>query len=201
MPLPMSEIVIWPISLVNGSTVIYISSQVVKRDSVINELISLRHPNTNRPMVASKTYSTMCPRCRLHNYTKCPHDVFMPQYFDSHRALLTTMIMRRNPDAYRREIRNEYTEQTLKHPFDHENVDKMLDPSQNCSSNHAGFKEVYVIIDPAAGGVSSRYAIISFILISVTSMDNAYPQERLVVSTIYFMHSSEHLCNLLEVKF
>lgn len=185
MPLPMSEIVVWPISLVNGSTVIYISSQVVKRDSVINELISLRHPNTGRPMVASKTYSTMCPRCKLHNYTKCPHDVFMPQYFDAHRMLLTTMIMRRNPEVYRREVRNEYTEQQLKHPFDHENVDKMLDASQHYGANPAGLKEVYVVIDPAAGGIGSRYAIVSLLLCTVTTAENMYQQTQLVVSILY----------------
>ena len=162
MDLEMSHIVIWPISLVAGSTIIYITSQVVNKDSIINVMLNLRNHHNNQLYYASKVYSTQCPKCRVYGFSDCEHDVFMPAYFDKRRADIVNALMKGYQEILMREIRNEAVEESVKKCFDLQQLSLMNHPDYEYFQETI-HDEVYVVVDPNASGITSRYAIVSFI--------------------------------------
>jgi hypothetical protein len=92
--------------------------------------------------------------------------------------------MKRNKEAFQREIKNEYVELNLKSTFDHAMIEQMMDPRHDYSDKGTEHLQVYVIVDPAAGGVSSRYAIISLACVKVATRENKYVQTHMVVCTL-----------------
>jgi hypothetical protein len=188
MPFRISEIVIWPISLVHGSSVFYITSQIVKSDSILHLMINLKHPDTHENMYSSRVYSTICPRCRIHGIQDCKHDIFMPRYFDKQRALMTRLLMQsKNNETYQREIRNEYVEPSIKSCFDPKTINILMRPEHEYVE-YPQQNEVFVVIDPAAGGEYSRYAIVSFITPTIIHPEDKYPSKILVVCYHYFFY-------------
>lgn len=186
MSLNISEVVIWPISLVSGSSVFYITSQVVKSDSIINLMIHLRDPDTNLLLYSSKIYSTICPRCRVHGIKDCKHDVFMPRYFDKDRMTMVKLLTK-NRDVYQREIRNEYMDSNIQSCFDERVVRVMLDPKHIFMDTSQAAKEVFILIDPSAGGKTSRYAIMSFICATIVTPADPYKRNIFVVCHFKFI--------------
>jgi hypothetical protein len=142
----------------------------------------LRHPETNLLMYKSRVYSTKCPRCRMQNIERCPHDIFMRLYFDKERALMVKLVMQsKNNDTYQREIRNEEVEASLKPAFYPQTIDTLMLPRHEYCDSSVEHKEVYVVVDPGAGGKSSCYAIVSFITPVTRSINDTYTQKILVV--------------------
>jgi len=182
MDITVSETVVWPISLISGSAIIYITSQIVKNDSIINLMLNLRNPETQELMYSSKVYQTICPRCRVHGIKDCPHDVFMPRYFDKERALMVKLL-NRNQSVYQREIRNEFVDNSVRDAFDIESINLLNDKRHQYSQDGKEIKETFVVIDPAAGGKSSCYAIMSFILVTIVEPTDPYKKTHLVVCT------------------
>jgi hypothetical protein len=189
MDIRMSHIVIWPISLVHGSTIIYITSQVVNKDSIINTMLSLRKPNTGQLCYSSKVYSTQCPRCKINNFKDCEHDVFMPRYFDKERTVMVHLLMRNNPQIFQQEIRNEYVQDELRSCFDSVHTHQLL-KSNNEYNQKTQHEFVYVVVDPSAGGKNSRYAIISFVTDRI-KIPNSSETRMCLIVCIYYFH---YLC-------
>jgi hypothetical protein len=188
MDLNMSHIVIWPISLVSGSTVIYITSQIVNSDYIINVMLNLRNPHNGQLYLSSKVYSTQCPRCKVNNFSDCEHDVFMPRYFDKERVEIVTNLMKGYQEIFKREIRNEQIQNELKKCFDPQQVALLNHPDQEYDQDNLQ-PEVYIVIDPNAGGETSRYAIVSFITEDVKMVNSSETRKCLIVSKsriIYF---------------
>lgn len=192
MDIRMSHIVIWPISLVSGSTVIYITSQVVSRDSIINVMLNLRNPHSNQLYFSSKVYSTQCPSCKANNFADCEHDVIMPTYFDRTRFAMVSALMKGYRDIYRREIRNEQVSDRFTKCFDMLQLNIMYRP-ENEYYSEIQHPEVYVMIDPSAGGTTSSFAIVSFITAPVTMPGTNESRMCLIVCIYYYSFTTKIL--------
>lgn len=180
MDLEMSHIVVWPISLVAGSTMIYITSQVVDKGSIINIMLNLRNPNNNQLYYSSKVYSTQCPKCRVYGFSDCEHDVFMPAYFDKRRADMVNALMKGYQEIWMREIRNESVEESTKKCFDSQQL-ALMNHADNEYFQETIHDEVYVLIDPNAGGITSRYAIVSFVTDKIKMPNSSETRMSLIV--------------------
>jgi hypothetical protein len=104
----------------------------------------------------------------------------MPRYFDKERALMVKLL-NRNQSVYQREIRNEFVDNSIRDAFDAESINILNDKRHQYAYDGREIKETFVIIDPSAGGKSSCYAIVSFMLVTITTDIDPYKKTILVV--------------------
>jgi hypothetical protein len=115
---------------------------------------------TNRPMFHSIQIQLACAACIADNKTaQCQHMLhLMPRWQSSERMIRLQTIMEDRPDLVESELSG-VAANTLQSAFRSSDIDVMFEQAA-LPSRHA--EPIFLVIDPAAGGPQSDYAMVSF---------------------------------------
>jgi hypothetical protein len=148
-----------PLMIVGNTTLIGIST-LTSEINFYTRLMRMRDKATGLPMFKCLSIQLACDKCKDEGKaTECIHLLHLvPRWQSSERHRRLKTVMQDRPDLIQSELSGLAFE-SLQTVFRKADIDAMLD--QECPDPVLN-DLIYIFIDPAAGGPSSDYAIISF---------------------------------------
>lgn len=166
-----------------------ISSRPVDEDSPMFRLISKRYPESGKFVIRSVIVTTTCNSCKRRGRRDCKHDPEDP-WTSQEQSRKIELLMADRREYYEREMRNEEsTEKLISAAFNRSDIET-LDQSERDYNAYHEHPFVYVGIDPAAGGVRSKAAVMSIITPEVTDPETHTTRTEVVVriSFLFFLN-------------
>lgn len=125
-------------------------------------LIKLRDPATHRPLFATKCIELACKECKENGKAhECVHMLHLvPQWQSGERHRRLKVMMQDRPDLIQSELAG-LAFDSLQQAFRAQDVLALFEqkpPEFNINQT------VFIVVDPAAGGPQSDYAVVSIVL-------------------------------------
>ena len=160
LPVGLIYNIVLPTMILAHTVFIGISSKPVDEDSPMYRLIAKRYPETGKRVIKSCIFTTICTSCRRKGRRDCQHDP-EDHWSSKEQSRKVEILMSDRRADYEREMRNEEsTDKLVEAAFKKPDID-VLDQTANDYSQFQTFDQVYVGIDPAAGGQRSKAAAVS----------------------------------------
>ncbi len=130
----------------------------------VNHLISLKHPDGSM-VFRVLALELVCERCRRAGLSdSCRHKMGeLPYWHDEQKHRDVAMIMQDRMEDFMRETRGMQTNTMSRSIYTPDSVMALLDPRNLFDDEGAYYPYVFTAVDPAAGGSSSKFAVVSCI--------------------------------------
>ena len=149
-----------PLTIVGTTTLLAIST-LTSEINFYTRLIKMRDKSTGLPIFISISIKLACDKCTEEGKsTECVHLLHLvPRWQNSERHLRLKTIMQDRPDLIQSELAGVAFD-SLQQAFRPKDVDKAFEAQHRKAIMD---ESIYIMIDPAAGGPQSDYAILSFV--------------------------------------
>lgn len=154
----MSRVVI-PTAMRKNTVIIGISSKAVAEDSPMNMLMNAKYLDTGEQIFKVRVFTKRCAMCVARNVMQCNHRVEV-SWSSQQQARKIAALMRSDQHAFRAEILNEDVESTISRAFPESLLNGFV-RSEYVIPRGIRIKQLFVGIDPSAGGNRSKFAIVT----------------------------------------
>ncbi|EKX32203.1 hypothetical protein GUITHDRAFT_121626 [Guillardia theta CCMP2712] len=144
-----------------GSTSLLCISTLTSEINFYTRLIKMRDPDTGRPLFAVKCIELACQQCKEDGKShECVHMLHLvPQWQSGERHRRLKVVMQDRPDLIQSELAG-LAFDSLQQAFRVKDIEAML--SQQAPP-FVSNQNIYLVVDPAAGGPQSDYAVVSIV--------------------------------------
>ena len=149
-----------PLTIVGTTTLLAIST-LTSEINFYTRLIKMQDKSTGLPIFISISIKLACDKCTEEGKTtECIHLLHLvPRWQNSERHLRLKTIMQDRPDLIQSELAGVAFD-SLQQAFRPKDVDKAFETKPRPPIMD---EDIYIMIDPAAGGPQSDYAVLSFV--------------------------------------
>jgi len=145
-----------------GNTSMLCISTLTSEINFYTRLIKLRDPATGRPLFATKCIELACRDCKENGKShECVHMLHLvPQWQSGERHRRLKVMMQDRPDLIQSELAG-LAFDSLQQAFRGQDITALFEqkpPEFNVNQT------VFTVVDPAAGGPQSDYAVVSIVL-------------------------------------
>lgn len=144
-----------------GNTSLLCISTLTSEINFYTRLIKMRDPETGRPLFAVRCIELACQACKEDGKAhECVHLLHLvPQWQSGERHRRLKVMMQDRPDLIQSELAG-LAFDSLQQAFRPKDVEVMFEQVAPPLSNG---QTVFVVVDPAAGGPQSDYAVVSIV--------------------------------------
>lgn len=142
-----------------------ISSKPTQHNSIMMQMMNARYKRSGRPVFKTCIFSTICNNCRLRGKRDCRHVTEMPWSDEKQQAKIEAIMENYQADL-NREIYNIDDVAEMRQTFDEEWLEALLESEEDLPAGERP-PIIYTGVDPAAGGMRSKYAIVSVVPLEV----------------------------------
>lgn len=165
----LEELAILPIDLLleavfptiqrKNTWVVGLSSAPLEEDSPMNMMINARYLDTNELIFNTRVFARICPSCRARGRTDCKHKVEV-SWSNQRQARKVAGLMAHHQNVFRVEILNEGSEPNIARAFPDAIATPFIE-SEYTIHNTSQIRQLFIGIDPSAGGNQSKFAIVT----------------------------------------
>ena len=149
-----------PLMIVGNTTLLGIST-LTSEINFYTRLLKLRDKSTGAPMFCSLSIKLSCDQCQEEGKaTECVHLLHLvPRWQNSERHVRLKTIMQDRPDLIQSELAG-LAFDSLQQAFRSTDIDRAFEARDRQPILD---EDIFIMIDPAAGGPQSDYAVLSFV--------------------------------------
>jgi hypothetical protein len=147
--------------MIVGTTTLLAISTLTSEINFYTRLMRMKDPATGRPIFQTISIRLACDKCiEDGKQTECIHLLHLvPRWQSSERHMKLKTVMQDRPDLLQSELSG-LAFDSLAQAFRPSDIDLMFaDPGRDPVIN----EQIFIVIDPAAGGFGSDYCVLSFV--------------------------------------
>lgn len=147
-----------PLMLIGRTSMLCIST-LTSSINFYTRLLRMRDPKTNQPIFQSFSVELACESCKEEGKAaSCVHMLHLvPAWQSSEKHERLHIVMQDRPDLIQSELSG-LAFDSLQQAFRPKDIEEMLNTT---APEPVMYEPIYIFVDPAAGGPSSDYAILS----------------------------------------